>query len=185
MKNACNSAHEVLLLRTERSNPESRKIRVDCCAPLAMTTVCRYGLLSNHLHSIGLILLTSMLLFSLSIPPLWAHPSLFFTEKDVSLINQSFFLKRQVIKTDKEKENLYLSALVYVNETHWTLWLNNRMIHSTDPHTIQGFHIEKVTPLEAVFSWHSPQSKAPLRFALRSHEMFLGNEKKVIQIWKN
>jgi hypothetical protein len=113
--------------------------------------------------------------------PFEVHGSLFFTEKEVQHIHQNFLLKNKRVQN---RENLYLSAIVYVDEDHWTLWVNQQPIHASDPQQLHGFHIEKVTPLTATFSWHPPQESVPLRFTLRSQDIFLGNEKKVIKFLK-
>ena len=119
------------------------------------------------------------IIFFLTIPPLWGYPSLFFTKQEVHLMNQKF------LSQNKNTEWLYLSALIYVDADHWTLWLNHQVIHASDPQMFHGFHIEKVTPFAAEFSWLPPQSILPIRFSLRSHQIFLGKERKIIQNLKN
>src|SRR5258708_24987872 len=90
--------------------------------------------------------------------PLLAQPSLLFTEKEVELIHENISHQTDQQHPEMLSGRLYLEAIVYVDADHWTLWLNNKMIHSHDPHTIDGFHIDKVTAVNVIFSWISQRS---------------------------
>jgi hypothetical protein len=127
----------------------------------------------------------NIILFFLLIPAFSAHSSLFFTKKEIQIIKKNILSQHKLNKMDKNLEYLYLSSIIYVDEAHWTLWLNHQIIHSCDPQHIHGFQIEKVTPLMAEFSWIPPQSADPVKFTLHSHQMFLGKENRTIQIFKN
>ena len=115
-----------------------------------------------------------VMIFLLLIPSLWASPSLFFTKEEINLIHAVDK------KTENSSETIDLSAIVYMNQDHWSLWLNNRLIRSHQSLDIKGLHIEKVTPHNVTFSWCSPTSSVPLTFTLRQNQIFLVNEKRVL-----
>lgn len=117
--------------------------------------------------------------FFLFMPSLWAHTSLFFTQREVRLICQNL-LPVNKSKRDTSCPALYLSAIVYIDATHWAIWLNNRMIRSDDPHQINGFYIERVTPIEVKFSCDESPSSIPKTFTLRPHQVFYGKENEFI-----
>src|SRR5438445_4337130 len=121
------------------------------------------------------------LLFISPLAVLGEPPSLFFTDKEINLIKQIFIFQQKLEKNPIKPENLYLSAILYVDETHWTLWANQKVVHASDLHFIDGYSIEKVTPLSAVFSY-KPPSSLPKKFTLRVHHMFLSAEIKIIKI---
>lgn len=74
--------------------------------------------------------------------PLFAHPSLFFTQEEIdSLSGQEDGFK-----------TLHLSAIVYLDKDHWSLWINDKVIRPQNKHALSGFKIEEVTPFEVKFS---------------------------------
>ena len=109
-----------------------------------------------------------------------AQSSLFFTEREVHLIHQNISPQNELKKDISNSGDLYLSAIVYVDESHWSLCLNNRIIRSDGLHQIDGFHIEEVAPLKVKFSWLPPHSALPLSFTLHPNQMFLPNENRII-----
>ena len=149
-------------LRAQRSNPEIHKLHENC-----------YHSLKNIFF---------LLLFLYPFPLLAEFPSLFFTETEINLIKNKFLFQNKLEKIEITPENLYSSAILYVDNTHWTLWLNHQMVHASDPHPISGYHIEKVTPLAAVFSYLPSQPSPPKKFTLPVHHIFLGTENKIIKI---
>lgn len=135
----------------------------------------KYSLLRN-------LFWLASLLFLYPIPLVGESPSLFFTEKEIHLIKQKFLFQNEVEKIDKKLENIYLSAIIYVDESHWTLWANQQAVHALNPHPIDGYNIEKVTPHAAVFSYIPSNSTASKKFTLPLHHMFLSAENKIIKI---
>jgi hypothetical protein len=119
----------------------------------------------------------NIVLLFLFAPTLLAQPSLFFTENEIKLIHQNMAFTH---KLDKSYD-LYLSSIVYVDEAHWTLWLNNQIIHATDPQQLEHFQIKRVTAFQVEFSWLPSHSTIPLRFTLRPHQIYRGRENRVIR----
>jgi hypothetical protein len=118
------------------------------------------------------------MIFFFLIHSLWASPSLFFTKDEINLIHS--VNKR----TTEISETLHLSAIIYLNQDHWSLWLNNKLIRPQQPLNIKGLQVEQVTPHHVRFVWHSPASSEDLKFTLRPNQIFLLNEKES-QIPKN
>jgi hypothetical protein len=116
------------------------------------------------------------MIVALLIPPLYAYPSLFFRDQEKAYIEQ---MRRQ---SPERSEGLYLSAMVYTDANHWSLWFGNQVVHSTDPPKIKEFQITKVTPYGAVFSWRPPHATAPIRFELCPHQMYLKVENRVVLV---
>lgn len=131
------------------------------------------------LHLYASILLI-IYIFFLLIPSLWAHSSLFFTDSEIHLIHQNLLSQNKSNNTTSNSEELYLSAIVYIDGGHWTLWLNNRMIRSNDPYQIKGFRIDKVTPLEVKFSWPGSPSAILKTFTLHPNQVFCTKESRGI-----
>lgn len=125
-------------------------------------------------NKIWFILWGKLFLF---IPSLCAQPSLFFTEKELQAIHQKPLPQRLL------KENISLSALVYVDEAHWVIWVNNQMIHSTDSQCLGNFHIERVTASHVEFFWKPPNVKTPInpiKFTLRPYQTYLSQENRIL-----
>lgn len=74
--------------------------------------------------------------------PLFAHPSLFFTQEEIQSLNNQ----------GNELKKLNLSAIVYIDKNHWSLWINNKVIRPENRHDLSGVKIEEVTPFEVKFS---------------------------------
>lgn len=132
---------------------------------------------SLHLYLSNFLITFTLFPF---IPSLLAHSSLFFTDSEIHLIRQNLLSQNKLNKTTSNSEELYLSAIVYIDGRNWTLWLNNRMIRSNDPYQIKGFRIESVTPFEVKFSWTASPSTIPKTFTLHPNQVFYGKERRVI-----
>jgi hypothetical protein len=72
-----------------------------------------------------------------------AEFSLFFKDQEPSFTHTQMPIK---------KETLSLGAIIYTDETHWTLWVNGKIIHPETAHTLEGFSIERVTAEEVTFA---------------------------------
>lgn len=68
-----------------------------------------------------------------------AHSSLFFTSDEMNAINK---------KENKDKgltQSLSLSSILYLDESHWTVWINGKRLHPENPYVLKTIRIEKVT----------------------------------------
>lgn len=72
-----------------------------------------------------------------------AEFSLFFKDQEPSSTHTQMSVK---------PETLSLGGIIYTDETHWTLWVNGKIIHPETAHTLDGCSIEKVTAEEVTFS---------------------------------
>jgi hypothetical protein len=95
-----------------------------------------------------MIKLSSFLFLLSSSEILLAHPSLFFTQEEIDSLSTQ----------DNEPEKLNLSAIVYLDKDHWSLWINDKVIRPENRDELPGFTIEEVTPFEVRLS--SPSSSA-------------------------
>ena len=103
------------------------------------------------------VLVVLQLIFPLSLS---AHPSLFFTDSETQGVSHN--------------PHLHLQAIMYIDPDHWTLWINDHVIHASDPRQIEGVLIEHVAPQTVQFAWHSRKEELPKRFTLRVNEVFNG-----------
>ena len=92
---------------------------------------------------------------------LLAHPSLFFTQEEIDSLRG---------QEDNALEKLNLSAIVYLDKDHWSLWINHKIIRPENRHDLSGFKIEDVTPFEVKFSSTDPLISPPSFFTLRPHQ---------------
>jgi len=106
--------------------------------------------------------------------PLYAYPSLLFTETEREHIEQ------RKLKSLEQFENLYLASILYADENHWSLWLNHQIIHATDSRKMKEFYIKKVTAYSVDFAWLPPHSVSPIYFTLYPNKMYLKRERRVI-----
>jgi hypothetical protein len=96
-----------------------------------------------------------LLIFLTIITFLWggerllAYPSLFFSEEEIESIQTN--VKKNYNNILAEKEIIKLSAIVYLNKENWTLWINDKIIHTKNGNSIYGFQIQEVTPSEVKF----------------------------------
>ena len=103
-----------------------------------------------------------------------AHPSLFFTKEEVNHIRECFSSKENSNLRDSGR--LSLSALMYFDEGHWSLWVNDKIINPENSHEIKDFHLEKVTPREVEFSWTPPDSSTPIKFTLHPYQTYMARK---------
>ena len=111
---------------------------------------------------------------------LLAQPSLFFTDQELKIIHETIFLKSKSNETKTNYKVINLSAILYVDKNHWTLWLNDQVIHGVAPLPIAGFRIEKVTPHRVEFSWIPSHSTVRRRLTLRPRQVFLEKNDRII-----
>lgn len=111
---------------------------------------------------------------------LFTLPSLLFTDNELELIRQHISPLNGLNNTTSHAGELHLSGIVYVNADHWSIWVNNKRISSDNLHQIDGFQIEKVTPLMVEFSWIPPQSDKTQEFTLRPNQIFLVNKNRMM-----
>ena len=104
-----------------------------------------------------LVRLLSFLFIICSGKALQAHSSLFFTQEEIDFLD---------IQSDAP-EKLNLSAIVYLDKEHWSLWINDKVIRPTNLHDLSGFTVEEVTPFEIKVSPVSPETSS---FTLRPYE---------------
>jgi len=124
--------------------------------------------------------LYAIIIFFFSPYPLGSYPSLLLTEHEIRLIHQHLSLENNLQHNDSNPSNFSLSGIIYVDEHHWSLWLNKRMIRPDNLDQIKGVRIEKVTPLLVKFSWVPPRSTIPTPFTLRPNQTYLGKENRVM-----
>jgi hypothetical protein len=110
---------------------------------------------------------------------LFAYTSLFFTEEDIKSIREN------QLDEQPHSLNLHLSALIYMDQNHWTMWANHKIIRPETHGDIDGFHLQRVTPHEATFSWIPAESLIPKTFTLRPSQTYVGKEQKVIDETEN
>jgi len=110
-----------------------------------------------------------------------AYPSLLLTEEEVNHIRESLSGREKGNLEESFKgKNLYLSAIIYVDESNWSLWLNNKIIRPETLSDIDGFHLEKVTPQGAKFSWTPPDTVIPATFTLHPYQTYLTKNQKIV-----
>ncbi len=114
---------------------------------------------------------------------LYAYPSLLLTEEEISCIRKN--IRDRDFSTLKDIEKLKLSAMIYCDEDHWCLWVNNKVLRSGDIHKIEKFHLVKVDPDEATFTWISRQSLTQKTFTLRPHQTYIANKQKIVDETEN
>ncbi len=90
------------------------------------------------------------------------HSSLFFQEEEIAHIHED---KRDALKFGEIK----LFAILYTDDQHWSLWINDKMIHPENMHDLMGVRIKKVTPDEVTFSYISSKNAGVKTFTLRPH----------------
>ncbi len=112
---------------------------------------------------------------------LFSHPSLLFSESEVSSIRKNL---SQSPPLSKNSDNLNLLAIVYFDENHWCVWVNHKIIRPENSHDIDGFRLEKVTPHEATFSWLPSESLTPKKFTLYPHQTYIAKEQRIVGLAK-
>lgn len=114
-------------------------------------------------------LLSLLLLLSRNI--LWASPSLFFTSKEISFIQQNMF-SNILVNPFAQAETISLSAIVYIDENHWTLWVNNIALRPQTVHEMENLKIMKVQPQDVTFLWAPHHTTTPKTFTLHPGQTY-------------
>lgn len=100
---------------------------------------------------------------------LLANPSLLFTDEEVSNIRENYSNQKTDVQEDSS-EKLFLTAIVYFDENHWALWVNNKVIKPETRDQLGLVYVEKVSPDEVTFSLASSPST---RFSLYPPQMVI------------
>lgn len=90
--------------------------------------------------------------------------SLFFKEEEISHIQED---KHDVLRCEEIK----LFAILYTNDQHWSLWINDKVIRPENRHDLGEVCIKKVTPDEVTFSYTSSKDADVKTFTLRPHSV--------------
>lgn len=115
---------------------------------------------------------------------LWGRSSLLFTDKEIALIQQNTLKSGsgEIKEMPPGFDQIFLSAIIYIDQSHWALCLNNEMVNSENPGILKNLHIHRVFPEKVDFSWVFPHSTVPLYFTLYPNEIFLLKSRKVEKI---
>lgn len=105
---------------------------------------------------------------------LYSYPSLFFSEKEIFYIRENFQGKEQ------RANPVYLLAIIYLDSSHWSLWVNHKIISPETGDDLEGYHLEEVTSSTAIFSWTPSNMTTPVFFTLHANQTYLPRERKVI-----
>lgn len=89
---------------------------------------------------------------------LLAIHSLLFIDEEVKYIREIYSNQKTNVQEDSS-EKLSLTAIVYFDENHWALWVNNKIIEPKTRDQFDHVYIEKVRSDEVIFSWKSLHSK--------------------------
>ena len=115
--------------------------------------------------------------------PLWgnellAYPSLFFTDEEIKAIHEK--------QLDEKPHSLmlHLSALIYMDENNWCLWVNQKLIHPETCRDIDGFHLLSVMPHEVTFSWVPQDGTTPKTFTLRPSQTYITKDQNIVDAEK-
>ncbi len=118
--------------------------------------------------------LAFIMFFLLNRNNLYSYPSLFFSEEEIFYIRENFQGQQQ--KTNP----LYLLTIIYLDSSHWSLWVNHKIISPETGGDVEGYHLEEVTFSTVTFSWTPLNTPAPVFFTLHANQTYLPREKKVI-----
>jgi len=89
------------------------------------------------------------------------YPSLFFDDEEIARLHES---------NQATCGTLSLSAILYYDENHWCLWINDKVIRPENVEELMEFRIEKVSPDEVEFSQRSAEGEISETFILRPHQ---------------
>jgi hypothetical protein len=78
-------------------------------------------------------------LITLYFPILHAHPSLFFTQDEMNIIN------KKENKNNILADSLLLTSLLYIDDTHWAVWINGKCIRPENLNELEDMKIVEVT----------------------------------------
>jgi hypothetical protein len=104
---------------------------------------------------------------------------LFFTDEEIKAIHDH--LSSHSLEKPPLMETLSLSAIIYIDANHWTLWINNTILRSYSSRDIAGFHIEDVRPDRVTFSWRPQGATISLTFTLLPHQTYRVKEQRIIE----
>jgi len=93
------------------------------------------------------------LLFLLPLEPDKVSPSLFFTQEEVQYIRKS---------TDEMKSSnktLHLSGILFIDKTHWAVWINGKCFRPENQHELKNAKIDKVTSNQVIMTITDPNSQ--------------------------
>lgn len=110
----------------------------------------------------------------------FADLSLLLTEEEISLIHQN--LSTTGDKTTANLKNIRLVSIIYLDEFHWSLWVNDSLMRAETVHDVEGFHVEKVTPHGAKFSWTHPGTSFPIMFTLQPNQTYIAKKQMKIMV---
>lgn len=110
-----------------------------------------------------------MLLLSRNI--LWAYPSLFFTDEEMRFIQQNMY-SNILTRPFVQAETITLSAIVYIDENHWTLWVNNIALRPETAFGMENLEIVKVRPQNVTFLWAPSNTPTPQTFTLHPGQTY-------------
>ena len=98
-----------------------------------------------------------------------AHPSLFFTNDEIGHIRKCLAGKEVL----GNMSQLFLSGIVFLDEEHWSLWVNNKIIRPENRHEIEGFYLEQVRPKGVKFSWIPSGTSNQILFTLHPYQTYV------------
>lgn len=75
---------------------------------------------------------------------------------------------------------LYLGSILYVDSDHWTVWLNDRVIHAGDSLQFENFHLHNILPDGVSLSWRPEGSLKPVNVELNPHQTYLCEKDAVV-----
>ena len=71
--------------------------------------------------------------------------SLFFSQTELKMLSNHLKAPGEISK------NLSLNSLLYLDDTHWSLWINQKLFHPQNIHDLENYELKKVTPQGAHF----------------------------------
>ena len=96
--------------------------------------------------------------------------SLFFSESEMALI------KENLTNPPVDRQSLSLTSLIYYDDNHWSLWLNNKLFRPENVDELDDYELEKITPGGAHFFCHLNQKS----FLLHPHQVYMPFEEKIL-----
>ncbi len=98
--------------------------------------------------------------------PLKTYPSLFFKDGEIDRLSEE-------TQDPLAGWPPSVSAILYCDEAHWSVWINNTVIHRENAHEWEGVHIDKVTPHEVTVSHLSPTGETLETLTLRPSSLVI------------
>jgi|GEM_PF-3695226 len=88
------------------------------------------------------------------------YPSLFFTDEEIARGHE---------KNQKTWGTPSLSAILYHDEDHWAVWINDKIIRPDNVQEVEEFHIENVSLQDVIVSRPSPEGEGVETLTLRPY----------------